>query len=306
MNSYATSTWKNFKTQYNSYSRFCRIFGYQLFPCSNFILCRYAVFISFYLKTFSSVAQYVSGVRTLHYLDGHIPLGSDPILIRILAGIKRKLMCEVQQAVPVTIPLLVAISAIVDISQPSQLVCFSALLVGFYLFLRSGNLVPKSQATFDPTRHLTRSSLIISESLILVVIQSTKTRQYGSKQLKVPLLPVSKQSICPKKWLTMMIRAIPASPEDPLFSIPTPLGNRALSYSTLAHQYKQWVQTLGLQGNYTLHGLRRRGATHAFETGISDHLIRTLGDWASNCFRRYIDVTMDSRLRASIMFADNI
>ena len=37
------------------------------------------------------------------------------------------------------------------------------------------------------------------------------------------------------------------------------------------------------------------GATFAYQANIEGEMIKLLGDWASDCYKRYVDVSMDKR-----------
>ena len=39
----------------------------------------------------------------------------------------------------------------------------------------------------------------------------------------------------------------------------------------------------------------RGGATFAYQANIEGEMIKLLGDWASDCYKRYMDVSMDKR-----------
>ena len=56
------------------------------------------------------------------------------------------------------------------------------------------------------------------------------------------------------------------------------------------------------EGKYTLHSLRRGGATFAFQSNMEDQMIKLLGDWASNAYRRYCDVSLDKRFNSMQAF----
>ena len=51
------------------------------------------------------------------------------------------------------------------------------------------------------------------------------------------------------------------------------------------------------------HSFRRRGATFAYTAGASGSLIKALGDWRSNTFMRYIEISMPKREHAAAMMA---
>ena len=49
---------------------------------------------------------------------------------------------------------------------------------------------------------------------------------------------------------------------------------------------------------FSSHSLRQGGCTHAFENNVPENTIKILGDWCSESYKRYIDLTVESRLKA--------
>ena len=55
---------------------------------------------------------------------------------------------------------------------------------------------------------------------------------------------------------------------------------------------------------FSLHSLRWGGATFAFQTNMEAEMIKLVGDWASDCYKRYVDVSMDKRFDSMKTFVD--
>ena len=53
-----------------------------------------------------------------------------------------------------------------------------------------------------------------------------------------------------------------------------------------------------------MHSLHRGGATFAYQANMEADMIKLLGDWASDCYRRYIDVIMDKRYDSMKTFVE--
>ena len=47
---------------------------------------------------------------------------------------------------------------------------------------------------------------------------------------------------------------------------------------------------------YSCHSVRRGGASWAFRLGLPGELIQISGDWASDCYKLYLEVSMDTKL----------
>lgn len=306
---YRPGTLKNIRSQALIYSRFCEFYGLNRFPASEWQMVRYARYIANTVVSYETVINYLAGVRTLHRLGGYaLPdLRESPNLIHILRAIKFELAHPIKQAEPVTPELLRELYDFIDLSSLRDIVCFTALLLGFYMFLRKSNLVPDTLQGFNPSEQLIRSDIRIGNGLVLVEIKWSKTLQYREKILLLPLIPASDKRICPVFWLQLMLGKIQASPADPLLAVPGPAGLQPVTYAQLGERLKQLVAATGRPAErYTLHGLRRGGTCHALESGLVGEDLKIMGDWASDAYMTYIDQTVQRRVRNMVQFMQGL
>ena len=92
-----------------------------------------------------------------------------------------------------------------------------------------------------------------------------------------------------------------------LFAIPMSGCLVPLIYCVLAKKLKDWVSKIGLDGqSYTLHGLRRGGTNQAMTVGICGEDIQLMGDWKSQVYMEYIDLTVDRRVTNMVKFVDGV
>jgi integrase len=88
-----------------------------------------------------------------------------------------------------------------------------------------------------------------------------------------------------------MFKYVPAGPDDPLF-ISDSVRRKPLTHSKFVNRIKQLLEAIGVNEKfYSGHSFRRGGATWAHSIGISDALIMLMGDWHSNAYQLYIQVT---------------
>lgn len=218
-------------------------------------MVRYAHYIANTVVSYETVVNYLSGVRRLHELAGYeAPGAQEPNMKLMMCALKLELAHPIKQAEPVTPELLRA--------DHTRMVCFTALLVGFYLFLCKSNLVPDGEKKFDPQKQLTRADVQIGGTMALVVIRWSKTIQYREKELLLPLMLVEDVRICPVFWLRLMMHKIRAGDQEPLFSIPMGCVGvvKPLTYDCLGTQLKHWVGMMQMPNDrYTLHGLQKGG-----------------------------------------------
>ena len=295
---YAKSTWKNYRMHVNTYIKFTSRFGFPVFPITQKRMIRYSACLSFILKSPESILNYLNGIKSVQKLLNFPAFENSPQLDLVLRGLRRTMQHLVKQAKPITPAILHAMSKLVRTTEDT--VCFAALLTAFYLFLRKSNIAPDSVATFDHQRQFTRGTARQGSKMFLMTLGWTKTIQFKQKKLLLPLVRSRKSSICPETWLKKMIRRVPAKPHDPLFCLPVKGKLIALTSRRLQARMRTWLAKLKLSPmDYSLHSLRRGGATFAFKCSIPSDLIQLMGDWASNCYRRYIDVTLSKRLKAA-------
>ena len=125
---------------------------------------------------------------------------------------------EVHQATPFTEEILKKIVKVVWFDDQKELAIWSALVTGFYLFLRKSNLVPVSRL-HDPNHQLSRRDVKISQEgdLMIITIKWSKTIQFSQKKLQIPIVADKEPEICPVRWLNCMIELIPAKGLHNLF-----------------------------------------------------------------------------------------
>ena len=46
--------------------------------------------------------------------------------------------------------------------------------------------------------------------------------------------------------------------------------------------------------------------THAFDSGIDPELLKLLGSWCTDTYRRYIDVDVKHRVKTAVTFAKDM
>ena len=75
----------------------------------------------------------------------------------------------------------------------------------------------------------------------------------------------------------------------------------------MIYRFRKWLILSGHDpAIYSLHSLRRGGVTFAYQSDIEAEMIKLLGDWASDCYKRYIDVSMDKRYESMKLFVESL
>ena len=302
------TTKKNMLSQLNAYTEFCSRFNQPPFPADNIQLCRFGQYLVTYKKFRSaeSVGNYISGIRTCHALLGlQIPEHTEKQMQLFTQGLKRVLIHEVKQAAPLTPQLLVRISVVVDYTSQVDMVAWMATLLGFYMFMRS-NLVPENMDNFNPEEQFMRKdfNIMSPETAMMVDVRWSKTVQYKQKILRYPVLPAKNKAICPVLWTRFIVNTVRAEPEDSIFTIWADGHKKTLSANQLVGRLRKWLGLIKEPAEeYSLHSMRR-GGTFAYQSNIEAEMIQLLGNWASDAYKRYIDVSIDKKYNTMQAFVE--
>lgn len=290
------------------YLQFCQYYGLRPLPADEWQYIRFARYLANYVTSYNTVLNYLSTVRKLHKIGGYpVVEPGAPNLDMFLRGVKAELANPTRQSKPVTPKILWKIYQVIDTTNKIHVVAYTALLLGFYLFLRSSNLVPQSAAGFQAGVQLAREHVKHWKGLVLIEIHWSKTIQYKQKILTLPLIPAAVRQVCPVFWVKHMCSLVTAGPTEPLFSVPSGEGNKALTYDQLRKIFAEWITAIGLSPvDYTLHGLRRGGTSWGLQAGLTGPEIQVMGDWASLAYLRYLDTDLEGRVKSMVQFVEQV
>ena len=247
----------------------------------------------------------LSSLKFLHSaLDLQFPADSFQIDMT-MQGLKRRLAKVPFQVLPITPHILRDIFRHLDMRKTSDLALWCSFLVSFYGLLRKSNAVPKS-TTYNPTKVLIRRNLRVdlTSNLIYMYIGFSKTNQFGSRDLVVPLLGNDDPALDPVRHLKDLFSRVPAHEDCPAFSY----GPKSfINYSSLTNRLKSLLTKCGYDASlYSGHSFRRGGATFLHACGGSALMVQASGDWSSQCFTRYLFLSFSERLRSQALIARGI
>lgn len=298
---YSTGTVANLRTQWRAYLLFCRYFGLSAVPSSSNTICLFAQFLSFSV-TPDTIRNYLNGVRLLHLYQGYeFPFLQDFIVKITLKGISRLASHTPKQALAMTISILLKVHSVLDSSSHFELVVFTAALFAFFLLARLSNILPVSSRVFRASKDLSRRSFLFIDGQLIVVFNWSKTIQFGERRLIFPVVSLPDSPICPVYNFRKMISLISAPPSSPAFVFPCKGKLVTLTKSSFIKAFRQLLvrASIPLAYSYTGHSFRRGGATWAFGIGIPGEVIQVLGDWKSDCYKRYFEFTLDLLLQVN-------
>ena len=233
------------------------------FPADDWQMVRFARYVANTVHTVGTVQNYTGGVKKLHDLGGYAtPSPNESNFKLIIQALKAKLAKPVKQAKAMTPQLLRAIYDQVNLQDVTEVVCYTAILIGFYLFLRKSNLVPDSTLTFNPNEPHGR----VASSIINKMEQDNSVQRKGTDaSTKTCKMPGNMPYLLAQVHDSSGTRG----PLDPLFSIPKKGQNVSLIYDQLKRLLSKWVEKTGTDPDgYTPHCLCRGYHTHtAHRTG---------------------------------------
>ena len=280
----------------------------QYFPCDSRQLHRFEQHLSETFESPESVGNYLSGIRTCMALLGlQVPDSAEKQMKMFITGLKRAMPHSIKQAEPITPTLLLKLSKVVNYRDQVEMVAWTAVLLSFYLFLRKSNLVPDAMNSCDINQQFCRGdiNLLGPEQAMMIEIRWSKTIQHKQKILRLPILPAENKAICLVFWVHYMVNSIPGTAQDPAFALKAGKQKLSLSYNQLIARFRKWLKLIGQDPFiFSLHSLCRGGATFAYQCNMESKMIKLLRDWASDCYKRYVDVSMDKRYDSMKSFVD--
>lgn len=256
---------------------------------------------------FQSIKQYLNIIRLLHLEAGfHNPLSDNWYLKSILNGVRRVLGDSQTPKLPITPDILRSILQHLNLSLPKDSLFWAATLTGFFGFLRKSNLFPPDSG-FDPSKHLIRSDFAPIMYGMSIAIKWSKTIQYNQKHLSIviPFIPAS--PLCPVSALQSAFSLSPNLPGDPAFSFRVGSVLSTISYKQFIKKLRACLQASGFPPRaYAGHSLRRGGASWAFKCGVPGEFIKLQGDWKSEVYHRYLELSLESKALVAVQMSKNL
>ena len=160
------------------------------------------------------------------------------------------------------------------------------------------NIVPKSARSFDSRRNLTRGDVAVTSHGLLVTFKCTKTIQFGERRLHIPLLRIVDSLLCPVSAYLRMIRLVPARRSSADFLISGPTGLVPLTKRSFVSNFRSCLVAAGISNaqSFRGHSFRRGAASWAFSCGVPGELIQLYGDWSSDAYKLYLELSLESKL----------
>ena len=292
----------NHMVQVKTYIAFCLYFDLDFINPSASTLCMYIEFLASSLASPASVSNYFSIIKLTHAALQHKCYALESLEVRLmLRAVRITTSHTPQPKLPITKDMLQVLCARCEKRGSWGPTIKCALLFGYYGFLRCSNLVPRVGEKFDCRRHPCRGDVFLQPPGIILLQKWSKTLQDHSKVQLISMPAIPNHPLCPVRAYQDMCISVPtSSANQPLLLLPTREGRPApLSASRLQAFLKTLLLASGFDVHkYSLHSLRRGGATDSFRAGASYLHIQRHGGWKSDAFWEYITTSDPSSRNA--------
>lgn len=265
--------------------------GYCAVPASSVTICRYVAHLAKSLK-FNSLKQYLNIIRLIH-AEWNLPnpIKDDFNIKYTMQGIKRHLGDKVIRKRPVTLEVLGNIRSHLDLTTSLDATVWAACLTLFYGLLRRSNVLCISGQKFNPEKHLERRDVEFFPWGVLLRIRWSKVIQYQTKTIDIPLPSMEQSVMCPVKAIFHSFKlSSRAEATGPAFMFLDRSGIKPLTSELFLVRIRDCLIQSGVNpSDYATHSFRRGGASFCYAIGLSPDAIKIAGNWASNCYQRYLD-----------------
>ena len=288
----APSTERAYMAGKKKYLEFCARAGVPPIPVSEQGLVHFTIFAFQQGLKHQTIKSYLSAVHHLQVScgEGDPNLGGMPQLALTLRGVKREQCGQPKRTrLPITPAILLSMRRIweQDGSNWDHIMLWAACCLGFFGFLRSGELVAPAEGEFDQGQHLSFGDITVDNranpSMLWVRIKQSKTDPF--RQGVTIALGKTDAQLCPVAAL-MAYMALRGPGQGPLFRYK---DGRPLTRQRLVEDIREALSKCGLNPKeYAGHSFRIGAATTAAACGVPADTIKTLGRWRSQAYQLYV------------------
>lgn len=298
--SITSTTSKTYKSAFDCYCRFVRLSNIQdgssMPPISEDLLMTFATYCCQTLHlSYATIKLYICGIK-FQYLVAGLPGPFDAQhslnrLQMVLKGIKRTSMGHKISRLPITMEILnlLCINLRQGLFSPYvNLLMETVCVVAFFAFMRCAEFT--CTRTFDPAANLCMGDIKFCTSHVDIRLKQSKADPFR-KGIHIKLFCMRDRT-CPycllMRYFSVRKSLFPSSSSDSTSFFVDSLG-QPLTRTEFLSLLKQTLQAAGLSDTaYTGHSFRIGAATSAATANIEDHMIKTMGRWASDSYCRYI------------------
>ncbi len=122
-----------------------------------------------------------------------------------------------------------------------------------------------------------------------MVMKWSKTQQTGGRVSLIPIPSTGDPNTCPVIAFQQLVQMCPAASNDPLLMLTGRPTNITVDINIITREFQQMIQHINLSPKeYTLHSLRRGGASTSFQAGADSLSVQKHSQWTTDTFWQYI------------------
>lgn len=278
MSAVAASTLRARLVQWNCYKRFCVKFSINVLPCSSKRLSIYASYLSPFMS-YSSIITYLQAVIFVHKINGlEPPSASSPVVKLTLEGIKRSCSSIPHKRDPIKLSHLKSFYGHLDLQRESDLLFWGMCLFLFRTLLRVSHVVISPHT-------LTWKDVKFKPWGLLVYVRSSKTDQFGSEVVKLPVYRIINTKFCAVFWLRAIRDCQGPQYRGPVFSLPMV---PQVSYSWFQSKLKNLARACNIKSHLSTHSFCKGGANFLASCVVPLNQIKARGMWKSLSVFKYL------------------
>ena len=304
---YAEGTKRNHRSNLKQFMIFCTKFMKPFCPTNSETLMAFAR-LEAATVSYDSLKNIFSSIKFIHRAMDQVFPEDNWQVESTLKAIKRELAGAPNQTLPISPKILLNMYMFCDTSTPKGLADWTCFLTSFYCMLRKSSAVPTSMSAFNPLTGLSRLKVSFPQGkgICMVLQNHSKTNQFMNKNAVVPMVSNPVQELCPVYHMKLLFTKFDLPPSLPAFSYVERSKLKCVTYSGFTKELRRLLDAAGYKAtSYSGHSFRRGGATYLYSLGADPLIIQASGDWASDCFTRYVCLSLDQRLNAQQMMAYN-
>ena len=282
---------------------FCVAFNEVFLPTGRDTLLGFIEIMSRTCK-YDHISHILSSIRFLHKYKGLEYAGDSFEFDILLRGLRRKLSKSPRRALPITPEILLLMYPHVNLNVPANLAHWTAFLFALRLLYRKSSIAPESLNSFNPVTGLSREKAVLSDGVVLVFQNFSKTNQFMFTTRTTPLVSGHVNALDPVFHYNKLVSENEVPKFYPAFSYIINGVIKCVTHKSFTNYLKCLLMKIGLDPSlWTGHSFRRGGASLLYRLGIDPLTIQACGDWSSDTFLRYLEVNIDRLWSAQIAMA---
>ena len=152
-----------------------------------------------------------------------------------------------------------------------------------------------------------RSDLRFDASFAYLTIRASKTIQFRECLFSLPLPLMPGSLLCLVAALVNHVCINQVHHDLPLLTVRSANSVSPMTYAHFSSFLGRVIKAVGLDSTcYSPHSFRRSGATFAFDAQVPSELINVQGDWRSDCYFIYLEMSDRQKRAAATRMASTI